>query len=174
MIVGPVLAALLVAAGQPVKGRLVPEGVLEIAYRQKEDGQLSSSVHQVELFCYSVGCALTTITLNQCSDLAPGVRAFFPKVDRTSTEDGDLRILRSSPGEIVVEETLGATKLTHRFKYSSTPDLPMATLLDYNGVAVRDSPVLKKIVSWELVPFRGSRYVHVDAACKITLDGLPD
>src|SRR5262245_23138842 len=86
--------------GQVSSLAAVPNGSLRVAYQQKQDGELSESVHQVDLWCSDGVCSLTTLSLNQCLPYGEG-QAFFPKVERTSTLEGNLRSAEVKPGVLV-------------------------------------------------------------------------
>ena len=179
--------AILIALGAPSpsegQGPAVPNGSVTVAYRQLDDRKLSDSVHQVELSCWDDECSLTTLTLNQCMPFSKGT-AFYPKVQQSSTAEGDLVVRALSDGVVEATEALAGTSLSYRFSYSSIAqperaarlgtkrDIFFTGLRDFSGAAVRSSDVLQKVVAWELVPLRGAS-VLVEARCRILLDGIP-
>ena len=71
----------------------IPNGELAVAYRQLKDGTLSDAVFQNWLECSEGRCALTTLTLGQCV-----AGAWYPKVQRWTTAQGDLAVALAGPG----------------------------------------------------------------------------
>jgi hypothetical protein len=160
----------------------VPHGSLRVAYQQRDSGKLSESVHHLELTCADARCSLTTLTLNQCF----GDR-FYPKVQRESTEEGTLTVRAAGDGVLLAEQQYpvdGAT-LKYRFTYTVRRDPELARTLrlrhdrffgeltGFSGAAVKQSAILQKVLTWELVPLKG-RSPSVEARCKIMLDGVPE
>lgn len=157
-----------------------PNGSLRVAYHQLLDGKLSESVHHVELTCWDGRCSLTTLTLNQCM-----VGAFYPKIERTSTEEGDLIIAEIGNGVLVVEERHTVATFKYRFEYRVRTDQDLSRelrlregryfqdLISFRGAAVKQSPLLNQAVTWELLPLKG-RSPAIEAKCKIALDGVPE
>jgi hypothetical protein len=157
---------------------LPPNGELSVAYRQFQDGKLSKTVHHLTLSCIDGSCSLTTLTLNQCMILG-GVKAFYPKVQRTSTSEGNLSVIVRD-NNLVVKEKLEGTEFTYNFKYSTTKKRPgvlgpenfFGHLTAFSGAAVKYSTLLDKVISWECVPLKGISPT-IEAGCKIVLDGVP-
>ena len=180
----PVIAFLLASQSQIGSQTLsVPNGSLSVAYRQMEDGKLSDSVHQAELFCWNGECRLTTVTLNQCLPSSDGP-AFFPKVERSSTTDGELAVRNAGVGVIDVEQLMGGARFLYRFSYRERPDPALAktfrlsssrffsALTNFSGSVIKTSDVLDKVVSWDLKPLKGA-FAFVEAKCKMMLNGVP-
>jgi hypothetical protein len=157
-----------------------PNGHLRVAYHQLVDGKLSDSVHHIELTCWDGRCSLTTLTLNQCV-----VGAFYPKVERTSTEEGDLIIAEVGTGVLVVEERHTVATFKYRFAYQVRTNQDLSRdlrlkesryfqdLISFSGAAVKQSPLLDQAQTWELRPLKG-RSPEIEAKCKIALDGVPE
>ena len=81
--------------------QMPPNGSLEVAYHQREEGKLSDSVRLLNLWCLDGRCSLTTITVNQCLKTGEG-DGFYPKAERTSTDEKNLVLTeeRSSLGTL--------------------------------------------------------------------------
>ena len=179
---GTLQLILLLALPLPTRAEDTPNGSLKVAYRMLEDGKLSDSVHQIELQCWNSRCSLTTVTLNQCLPFSAGP-AFYPKVERSATDDGDLSIASSRPGGLDLRQEMAGTTTTYRLTFTVRQDAALAQrlrsrgttffsdLVAFSGVAVRNSGVLQKVLSWELVPLKGHS-VQVEPLCKIQVDGL--
>lgn len=179
----PVLAfATFAAAASPEA--TPPHGTLSVAYRQMADGKLSESVHHVELRCWDAHCSLTILTLNQCMESSAGL-AFYPKIQRSSTDNGDLTVRRRASGVVEVEEVLDEARFLYRFSYRERNDPPLAQqvglsssrffgpLTGFSGSVVKNSDVLGKVVSWDMVPLKGE-WAFLEAKCRIMLDGVPE
>jgi hypothetical protein len=162
----------------------VPNGTLSVAYRQVEQGKPSDSVHQVELSCWEGRCSLSTLTLNQCLNSSDGP-AFFPKVQRSSTGDGDLVVRSVGTGALQAEETMDGARFMYRFNYRERSDPALAKTLrlssarffsgltGFSGSVVKNSDVLGKVISWDISPLKGA-FVFVEAKCKMMLNGVPE
>lgn len=157
-----------------------PNGELSVAYRQLSDGKLSDGVHHITLWCFDGRCSLTTLTLNQCFQ-----GRFYPKVERTSTEEGNLSVVEIREGLLIAEEKHPETTFKFGFTYTvrSKPELSRLmglhgvrwfdNLTGFSGGAVKQSTILDEVITWELVPLKG-RFPRIKAACEIMLDGVPE
>ena len=162
----------------------LPGGELVVAYQQLEGGKLSESVHEISLLCISGQCSMTTLTVNQCWD-SPEGKVFFPKIERTSTEEGNLIVIAIEQGVIEVEERYSGTTFKYRFKYTTRADPPFSArfgirgnlwfkdLIEFSGAVVKQSDILKKVISWECVPLKGA-WVDVKPCGKMRLRGITD
>jgi hypothetical protein len=151
----------------------IPDVSFRVAYRQLSNGELSESVHQVQILCSQGSCTLTTLTLNQCWQLPEGEPAMVPRIERASTDEQTLTVT-ARDGVLTAEEKTPETILTYRFEYDrKEKNLMFTKLTGFSGVVVKDSDVLKKIVSWEMVPLKGQA-PRIKAACEIMLDGIPE
>lgn len=179
------IAFLMIAISSP--GAVVPNGTLSMAYRQKADGKLSQKVHAATLFCEDGNCALTILTLNQCFDFM-GEKTFFPKVERSSTKDGDLRVTSVTSTAIVLQQDLLETTLTYRFDFTTKEKehlrklfgLRWNTFFDqitaFSGSGTKDSDLLGKVISWDLVAVKGvngRRTATIKLDCSPEVDALP-
>jgi hypothetical protein len=174
---------LLLFLAATARAQTPPNGVLEVGYRQLQDGKLSDSVHLLTLQCWDGQCSLTTVSVNQCSPTSAG-RGFYPKPERTSTFEGNLSVVETTPGSLIAEEKHPATVFKYRFAYEtrSNPDLSqqlglktikyIVGLTGFSGSAIKDSAILGKVISWELVPLRGA-VALVEPKCKIAVFGVP-
>ena len=162
---------------------VVPNGILQIAYRQKEGKTLGKSIHEVELSCRYAQCSLTTLTMNQCVEWM-GDEFFWPKVQRTSTSEGNLRVVSTRPGVVVLQETDLEGAIDYIFEFTTSrddkrqerlqlkSDVFFDRLTGFSGAAVKDSRILDRVITWELVPIRG-RSPMVKLDCSPAVHGLP-
>jgi hypothetical protein len=156
----------------------IPDGELSIAYRQLQNGQLSQAVFQDHLRCFKGRCALVTLTLNQCFG-----DKFFPKIQEWSTDgkgwDGGLLLRLVAPDVILAEHIIQGARFQKRFTFTLTK-LPttgepwFGDVKNFSGGVVKDSDILDKVITWELVPlkFHESDAVKLDCP-SVLLDGLP-
>jgi hypothetical protein len=161
----------------------VPNGGLEVAYQQLSDGKLSESVHEISLFCTNGQCSMTTLTVNQCFD-SPEGKYFSPKIERTSTEEGTLSVILMKQGVIEVEERHPGATFKYRFEYTTRVDPSLSqtfgirsnlwfqNVTGFSGGVVKQSDILKKVISWECVPLKGA-WVSVNPCGKMRFRGLP-
>lgn len=164
---------------------MVPNGSLLVSYHQKQDGKLSDGVHQIELVCADGQCYLDTLTFNQCFKISKGEHYFHPIIERVSTDDGTLRIISVEDNSLSFESKQGGARFLYRFgfKVRNEPELAKALKLktdryfagitSFGGSAMKDSAIVEKVLSWELVPLKGT-WVTVKADCDIRLAGVPE
>jgi hypothetical protein len=82
------IATLLSAASIYAQSSRIPNAVLRVTVQQKEEGKLAPGLHLLELHCWDGACSLSSVSLNQCGDSGSGKRAFYPKVQHSTTQDG--------------------------------------------------------------------------------------
>lgn len=162
----------------------LPNGQLVVAYQQLSEGKLSESIHEISLLCISGQCSMTTLTVNQCWD-APEGKSFFPKIERTSTDEGNLIVIAIEQGVIEVEERYSASTFKYRFKYTTKADSSFSArvgirgnlwfkdLIGFSGAVVKQSDILNKVMSWDCVPLKG-RWVAVEPCGKMMFQGVQD
>lgn len=162
----------------------LPNGELVVAYQQREEGKLSDSVHEIRLFCVSGQCSMTSLTVNQCWD-SPEGKVFFQKIQRTSTEEQNLIVIAIEQGVIEVEERYSAATFKYRFKYTTRADPSISARLgvrgnlwfkdvvEFSGAVVKQSDILKKVITWECVPLKGA-WVDVKPCGKMRLQSIPN
>ena len=63
----------------------MPNAILRVTVQQKEDGRVDKGFHILELTCSGAECSLSTVSMNQCVELVPGKKAFYPKVQHSAT-----------------------------------------------------------------------------------------
>lgn len=153
----------------------VPDAHLEVTVQQREDGRLARGLHLLVLSCWHRQCSLTSVTLNQCGESGEGKRAFYPKVQRSSTPEGNLSVWNAG-NTLVVKETgadVGGDYVTNlRFEYESPPKGGIATrLVGFSGGFVKNSMILKKVLTIEFVPLP-KRYQVVTLDCGVLLPGV--
>jgi hypothetical protein len=86
------LATLLLSSELLAAGLRAPNASLEVTVRQKEEGKLDKGLHLFHLLCWDGECSLTALSLNQCGPAGSGKPAFYPKIERTSTREGNLKV----------------------------------------------------------------------------------
>jgi len=162
----------------------VPNGTLRVAYRQLSNGELSKSVHQLQLSCWNGACSMTALTLNQCADFPDG-RFFYPQVERSSTREGNLSVRSQGDTVLIAEEKDAETTFRYRFEYTIKLNERLQKelglqfnkffgyLTGFSGAAVKDSTILGQVISWDLVPLQG-RFPRIKLDCDVTLDGVPE
>jgi hypothetical protein len=98
--------------------------------------------------------------------------------------DGDLSLVSTGDNEIVIRETEADTIFTYRFTFQPiiNAELSKSTgsntnrwfhrLTNFSGGAVKNSSILKKVISWDLVPLKGD-WVAVKPKCNMQFKGIP-
>lgn len=153
----------------------VPNASLEVTVRQKQDGELGKGLHLFQLLCWNGQCALTALSLNQCGPAGSGKPAFFPKVQRTSTADGDLTV-RNVGNVLEAKQTMidiGSESTTVlRFTYTMSGSPPMANrVIGFSGGYAKSSAILKRVTSVEYIPLIGA-FNEIALDCAALLPGI--
>lgn len=153
----------------------VPNASLEVTVRQKQEGKLGEGLHLFHLLCWDGQCALTALSLNQCSPAGSGKPAFFPKVQRTSTADGDLRV-RNVGNVLEAQQTMidigGESTTVLRFTYTMSGSPPMANrVIAFSGGYVKNSAILKRVTTVEYIPLIGA-FNEIALDCAALLPGV--
>ena len=151
----------------------IPNVNFEVTFRQKEEGKFSQGLHVLNLFCYDQKCTLIYLSLNQCMKFMSS-NSFYPKMELFSTDGGDLQVYDLG-NTIHIKHLNGLANVTLRFSYERTGSEPMGIISDLTGFSggfVKDSVILKKVVTAEYVPLEGrTQYITMD--CSVMLSGIP-
>lgn len=98
------IAILSFASNGLAQSQRIPNANLRVTVQQREDGKLDAGLHVIELFCWDSACSLSSVSLNQCGESGSGKRAFYPKVQYSTTRDGTLKVWNEG-STLVVQET---------------------------------------------------------------------
>jgi hypothetical protein len=153
----------------------IPNVNLQVTVQQKEEGKLSKGFHVLELTCWQGNCSLSTVTLNQCFESGSGKKAFFPKVQYSSTWMGNLKVRNEGKG-LVVQETghdmFGDYVSNFRFDYRSDGKGEIITkLTGFSGGYVKNSALLKQIITTDYVPLQKANQI-MKLDCDALLPGI--
>lgn len=153
----------------------IPNASLCVTVQQKEDGKLNPGLHVLELFCWDGTCSLSSLSLNQCGESGSGRRAFYPKVQYSTTRDGTLRVWKEG-NTLVVQETgsdIGGDYTNNlRFDYEQPREGEIAgRLVGFSGGYVKNSVILRKTLTVQYVPLPNANQV-VNLACGALLPGV--
>lgn len=167
----------LVSSPLPLAQSNIPNVRLEVTIKQEENGQIGKGYHVLDLLCWDGQCSLTSLSLNQCGPAASGKQAFNPKIERTSTGEGNLKVTRQG-NVLVVQETgsdIGGDYVkTHRIGFEpARGDAIFATarVASYTGGFVKDSQILKKVITVNYVALK-NRSQEVTLDCAALLPGV--
>ena len=153
----------------------IPFAYLRVAVQQKTEGKLEKGFHVLELVCSEGQCSLSTVSLNQCVQSGSGKRAFYPKVQHSTTWMGNLKV-RNEGNSIVVQEIgsdmFGDYVNNLRFDYQMVGKGEIANrLVGFSGGYVKNSALLKKVITTEYVPLpKDNQVVKLD--CDVLLPGI--
>lgn len=153
----------------------IPNAHLRIGVRQKEDGKIGEGIHIMELRCWNGQCSLTTVSLNQCSDLGFG-NAFYPIVERSSTAEGTLKV--ENRGNVLMVQELGfiggKTTINMRFQYQPVSEGEVISkLTGFSGGFVKNSAILHKVITCEYIPYaKPIQSVKLD--CDVLVPGIDE
>jgi hypothetical protein len=171
----PWIAAVWFAALVSLSAQTIPDVVLTVTVQQREDGKLNPALHVMDFACFNGQCSLTTVTLNQCYTSGDGRTAFVPKIERASTAEKTLAVRRDGH-VLIVHETSptfgGDTTASYRFDYAPVAAGRTATqLVGFSGGFVKDSTILKRVVTIDYVPLPES-YQVIGLDCGVLAPGL--
>lgn len=153
----------------------IPNASLRVTVQQKEDGKINKGFHILELSCWDNQCSLSSVSLNQCMESSSGKKAFYPKVQYSATWMGNLKV-RNEGKSIIVQETgsdlLGDYVNNLRFDYESVGKNDVVNqLIGFSGGYVKNSVLLKKVLTTEYVPLpKADQVMKLD--CDVLLPGV--
>ena len=171
----PTVIAVLLCCATANAQPAIPDVHLEVAVQQREGGKLERGLHLLDLSCWDRQCSLTSVSLNQCGESGEGKPAFFPKVQRSSTLEGNLSV-RAVGSTLVVKETgsdIGGDYVNNlRFEYEMPQKGLAATRLrGFSGGFVKNSAILQKVLTIEYVPLpKRNQVLTLD--CGVLLPGV--
>ncbi len=153
----------------------IPNADLLVTVQQKEEGKIIKGFHILELSCWDGNCSLSSVSLNQCMESGSGEKAFYPKVQYSTTRMGNLKV-RNQGNSLVVQETgtdIGGDYVVNlRFDYkASGKDKIVNHLIGFSGGYVKNSILLKKVLTTDYVPLpKVSQVMKLD--CGVLLPGI--
>lgn len=169
------LLILLIAPVTASSSDSIPNANLRVTVQQKEEGEINKGFHILELSCWDGNCFLSSVSLNQCGESGSGKQAFYPMVQYSSTSIGNLKA-RNEGNSIVVQETgsdiFGDYVNNLRFEYEPTgKDKIVTRLIGFSGGYVKNSALLKKVLTIEYVPLpKANQVMKLD--CGVLLPGI--
>lgn len=153
----------------------IPDASFEVAVRQRENGNLSQGFHIFQLVCWSQQCSVSSISFDRCAALGSSKPTSMVKVERWSTAEGNLQVtpipgaLQAKIGQMDIG---GESTITLRFGYSAKKsDILLSKLMSFSGGFVKNSELLKRVITVEYVPFVGA-YSEVDVGCPLLVPGV--
>jgi hypothetical protein len=153
----------------------LPNASLEVTVRQKQDGELGKGLHLFHLLCWGCECALTALSLNQCGPAGSGKPAFFPKVQRTSTAEGNLTVKNIGSvleAQQIMTDIGGESTTVLRFTYGVSGSPAMANrVIAFSGGYVKNSTILRRVTTVEYVPLIGA-FNEIALDCAALLPGV--
>jgi len=153
----------------------IPNVSLRVTVQQKEDGKINKGFHVLELSCWDGQCSLSSVSLNQCMESGSGKKAFYPKVQYSATSMGNLTV-RNEGNTLLVQETgsdiFGDYLNSLRFDYDPAGrDKMVDRLIGFSGGYVKNSVLLKKVLTTEYVPLpKANQVMKLD--CDVLLPGI--
>jgi hypothetical protein len=153
----------------------IPNVSLDVTVQQKEDGKISKGFHVLELSCGDGQCSLSTVSLNQCMESGSGKIAFYPKVEYAATWMGNLTV-KNEGNSLIVQESgsdmLDGYVTNLRFDYEPAgKDKIVIRLIGFSGGYIKNSKLLKKVITTEYVPLPKA-YQVMKLDCDVLLPGV--
>jgi hypothetical protein len=153
----------------------IPNANMRVTVQQKEEGKINKGFHVLELSCWDGQCSLSSVSLNQCMESGSGKKAFYPKVQYSATSMGNLKV-RNEGNSLIVQETgsdiFGDYVNNLRFDYAPAgKDEMVDRLIGFSGGYVKNSALLKKVLTTEYVPLpKANQVMKLD--CDVLLPGI--
>ena len=148
-----------------------PNVSLQVTVRQKEEGKLGQGLHLADLLCWQGSCSLTWLSLNQCGTAGSG-QAFFPKVERFATNEGNFLHVIPLENKIQVKVTEPETTTTLVFGYEKNVRAHLSTkVTSFSGGYVKNSSILEKVLTVDYIPLEGA-FSEVRLDCAVLLPGV--
>lgn len=169
------LSPLLISPVTASSADSIPNANLRVTVQQKEDGKINKGFHVLELSCWDSQCSLSSVSLNQCMESGSGKKAFYPKVQYSATWIGNLKV-RNEGKSLVVQEKgsdlFGDYVNNLRFDYEPVgKDKIVNRLIGFSGGYVKNSALLKKVLTTEYVPLpKADQVMKLD--CDVLLPGV--
>jgi hypothetical protein len=153
----------------------IPNASLKVTVQQRENGKVSKWFHILELSCWEGKCSLSSVSLNQCLDFGSGKKAFFPKVEYSTTWLGNLKV-KNEGKTLIVQETgsdaFGEYVNNLRFDYQAVGKEDVVNrLVGFSGGFIKNSGLLKKVITMEYVPLQKADQV-IKLDCDVLLPGI--
>jgi hypothetical protein len=169
------LAILLLAPATASSSDVIPNANLRVTIQTKYDGEIHKGLYVLELSCWNSQCSLSTVSLNVCMEVGSGAKVFYPSVQYSSTWLGNLKV-RNVGQSLVVQETgadaFGSYVNNLQFQYEPTEKDKIANrLIGFSGGSVKNSDLLKKVLTVEYVPLpKDDQVMKLD--CDVLLPGV--
>lgn len=169
------LAILILTPSLTSSADNIPNANLRVTVQQKEEGIITKGFHVLELSCLDDQCSLSSVSLNQCMDSGSGKKAFYPKVQYSATWMGNLKV-RNERKSLVAQETgsdmFGDYVNNLRFDYETPGKGEIVNrLVGFSGGYVKNSTLLKKVLTTEYVPLpKANQVMKLD--CDVLLPGI--
>jgi len=171
-----IVLMLLLAVPTPVlSADDVPNASLRVTVQQKEEGKIQKGFHVLKLSCWEGNCSLSSVSLNQCGESGSGKQAFYPRVQYSATWMGNLKV-KNEGKTLVVQETgsdmFGDYVNNLRFDYELAGKGEIVNrLLGFSGGYVKNSALVKKVLTTEYVPLKKANQV-MKLDCDVLLPGV--
>ncbi len=153
----------------------IPNANLCVTVQQREEGKINKGFHILDLSCWDGNCSLSSVSLNQCMESGSGEKVFYPKVQYSTTWMGNLKVSHEG-NSLVVQETgsdIGGDYVVNlRFDYKPVgKDKIVNRLIGFSGGYVKNSVILKKVLTTDYVPLpKANQVMKLD--CGVLLPGI--
>ena len=152
-------------------GESLPDVNLTVATRFNENSAWGNEIDVLTLSCFEGNCELITLVLNKCVSLSDREKVQTPFAFTNSTKSGSLQVLHVG-NALHVEEVGGPSGTTRKFIFEFIPGSLMSTKLkSFSGAYIKNSHILGKTITVELVPLQGG-YQTIEIDCPIELPGI--
>jgi hypothetical protein len=175
-----ILLGTLVLVGAPPKparrsGAMPPDGWFEFGYRQVAGGKGGDETFYGRFECSSGECTMITLNIMPCQSESPSSRARLLSLDHCSTQEGSLTVHATTNGDsatMQVEESVHGARIRYRFDVALNQEHRIKWLKSFSGAAVKDSSLLGKVISWDLVYLKPAETLLDSCGIRLVLEEL--
>jgi hypothetical protein len=166
---------LFIASIAGASSDIIPDAKLRVTVRDKIDGKINKGLTVLELSCWNNQCSLSSVSLNNCMEDSSGKKVFYPSVQYSATWLGNLKV-RNVRESLIVEERGNDVfgSYVNNFQFSYTPvgkDKMINRLIGFSGGSVKNSALLKKVLTIDYVPLpKRNQVIKLD--CGVLLPGV--
>lgn len=154
----------------------LPDVNLTVATRCNENSAWGKEINVLTFSCFEGDCELITLVLNKCISLTDGKKIQTPFAFTNSTKGGSLHVQHVG-NAFHVEIVSGPSGINRKYIFEFIPnssDTGLVTKLKgFSGAYVKNSDILGKTITTELVPLHGA-WQATELDCPMELPGIPE
>lgn len=157
--------SLIIAVAKDV-GAQIPDVHLGFTVQKSAEGKLDPAYHRWSITCWGGEYRLIVVTINRCVNYKE-ISTFTLHIDYASTIERTLKVVNLPNNILYFEDTSNAeTIITARIGYAAPMTFGKQTwfnsVVSFSGGAVKNSSILGKVITWELIPLKNDEVQRLD------------